>query len=36
MPPFLLGSLLLAVLSAAAGALLTLLLLQLGKLTRPR
>ncbi len=35
-PPFLLGSLLLAVLSAAAGALLTLLLLQLGKLTRPR
>ena len=33
--PFLLGSLLLAVLSAAAGALLTLLLLQLGKLTRP-
>ncbi|QQM75444.1 DUF2062 domain-containing protein [Aeromonas caviae] len=35
-PPFLLGSLLLAVLSAAAGALLTLLLLQLGKLARPR
>ena len=34
--PFLLGSLLLAVLSAAAGALLTLLLLQLGKLARPR
>ena len=35
-PPFLLGSLLLAVLTAATGALLTLLMLQLGRLTRPR
>jgi hypothetical protein len=34
--PFLLGSLLLAVLTAATGGLLTLLLLQLGKLVRPR
>ena len=35
-PPFLLGSLLLAVLTAILGAVLTLLLLQLGKLIRPR
>ncbi|MGY3945621.1 DUF2062 domain-containing protein [Aeromonas tecta] len=36
MPPFLLGSLLLALLTAAAGALLTLLLLQLGRLGKQR
>ena len=35
-PPFLLGSLLLAGLTAATGALLTLLMLQLGRLTRAR
>ncbi len=34
--PFLLGSLLLAVLTAASGGLLTLLLLRLGKLVRSR
>ncbi len=34
--PFLLGSLLLAVLTAASGGLLTLLLLRLGKLVRNR
>lgn len=35
-PPFLLGSLLLAIVTAAAGALLTLLLLQLGRLGKGR